>query len=80
MLAAIDEELTSTLGPATVQEIQVKRWRYSGPVQAHPEPALTIATRPGPLVLAGDGFGGSKVEGAFLSGLAAADHALAEPA
>ena len=73
VLATVGRELAATLGPAAVEEIQVKRWRYAGPVQPAPEPALTIAERPGPLVLAGDGFGGSKVEGAFLSGLAAAD-------
>ncbi len=56
---------------------QVKKWRYAGPVTPRPERSLTIAHTPGPLVLAGDAFGGSKVEGAFLSGLAAAETVLA---
>ena len=60
------------LGPAAIVEHQLKRWRYSGPVSPHPEPCLTVATRPGLLVLAGDGFGTSKFEGAYLSGRAAA--------
>jgi predicted NAD/FAD-dependent oxidoreductase len=76
VLAEIDEELQATIGPATVTEVQIKRWRYAGPVSPHPEPALVAATTPGPLVLAGDGFGTSKVEGAFLSGLAAAKQVL----
>jgi len=76
VLAEIDAELKSTVGPAAVTDVQVKRWRYAGPVNPAAEPMLEIASTPGPLVLAGDGFGGSKVEGAFLSGLAAADHLL----
>ena len=52
----------------------VHRWRYARPVAAHPEPYLAAA--PG-LVVAGDAFGSDRVEGAFLSGLAAAG-ALAE--
>ena len=52
----------------------VHRWRYARPVAAHPERYLAAA--PG-LVVAGDAFGSDRVEGAFLSGLAAAG-ALAE--
>ncbi len=77
VLAAIHEDLRSYLNGAAVTQIQVKRWRYSGPVQPHAERCVVAATNPGPVVLAGDGFAGSKVEGAFLSGLAAADNVLA---
>lgn len=76
VLVEVEAEIRRLLGEAAVREIQVKRWRYAGPVTPHPEASLTVATRPGPLVLAGDGFGGSKVEGAFLSGLDAADTIL----
>ncbi len=76
VLAAIHEELRSYLGGAAVTQIQVKRWRYSGPVSPHPDPCFVVARNPGPVVLAGDGFAGSKVEGAFLSGLAAANDVL----
>ncbi|MEM9564739.1 MAG: FAD-dependent oxidoreductase [Actinomycetota bacterium] len=69
VLATVDEELRAVLGPAAVTEVQVKRWRYAGPVSPSPEPSLQIAERPGPLLLAGDAFAGAKVEGAFLSGL-----------
>lgn len=77
VLAAVDDELQVAIGPAAVVEVQVKRWRYAGPVSPHPEPALLTATSPGPLVMGGDGFGTSKVEGAFSSGLAAAEQILA---
>jgi len=33
----------------------------------------TVATRDGRIVLAGDAFGRAKIEGAFLSGMAADD-------
>lgn len=52
----------------------VHRWRYARPVTSRPEPYLMAA--PG-LLVAGDAFGSDRIEGAFLSGLAAAG-ALAE--
>ncbi|AHY46436.1 putative NAD/FAD-dependent oxidoreductase [Rubrobacter radiotolerans] len=50
-------------------------WRYSWVSRNHPEPLLVGLEEP-PLVFCGDGFGGAKVEGAALSGLAAADWLL----
>ncbi|MFW5709317.1 MAG: NAD(P)/FAD-dependent oxidoreductase [Chloroflexota bacterium] len=55
---------------ATIRESQLKRWRYSRPLVTHPERYM-IAKLPVPLVFAGDAFGGPRVEGAFLSGIAA---------
>ncbi len=54
-----------------VQQWQLHRWRYSLVSQTASRPSW-LATRPGPVALAGDGFGGPRVEGAFLSGLDAA--------
>ena len=59
--------------PAT--QAQAHRWGFAKPFQVHPEdhyccPGIRIA-------LAGDGFGGGRVEGAALSGLAAADSLFA---
>jgi predicted NAD/FAD-dependent oxidoreductase len=44
---------------------------------SYPERCLVAAKEP-PLVFAGDGFGSPKVEGAALSGLAAADALLGQ--
>lgn len=52
------------------------RWRYSQPVETFPAPCYGVEGDP-PLVLAGDAFGGPRVEGAFLSGVAAARWLLA---
>jgi predicted NAD/FAD-dependent oxidoreductase len=60
------------IGPATVLETQVQRWRYSQPTAMHPEKTL-FTTTPAPLAFAGDAFDGARVEGAALSGMAAAD-------
>ncbi len=77
VLARVGDELRRLLGPASALEIQVKRWRYAGPVEPAPEASLLVAERPGPLLVAGDGFAGAKFEGAFLSGLDAAARLLA---
>jgi predicted NAD/FAD-dependent oxidoreductase len=52
-------------------QVQVQRWRFARPTTIHPDRSLTVDGVP-PLVLAGDAFGGAKVEGAALSGVAAA--------
>lgn len=52
-------------------ESQLKRWRYALPTTLHPERCLAATGLPR-LIFAGDAFGGPRVEGAALSGLAAA--------
>ncbi len=59
------------LGPVEVLAASLHRWRYATPVDPHPDRCL--ASDDGHLVIAGDAFGGPRVEGAFLSGLAAAE-------
>lgn len=54
-----------------VLERQLMRWRYAMPEVTFPQRAYTVPDVP-PLVLAGDAFGGPRVEGAALSGLVAA--------
>lgn len=61
---------------APVRSFQVHGWRYSQARVVDADRCLTLRTRP-PLVLAGDGFGGGGVDGAALSGLAAAKTILA---
>ncbi len=55
-----------------VIEFQVHGWRYSKPVRTDESPCLVLSQSP-PLILAGDAFGGPRVEGAAISGWAAAD-------
>jgi renalase len=60
------------LGTATQVSWQLHRWRYSQPVETHPSPCLGTEVAGASLVFAGDAFGGPRIEGAYISGLAAA--------
>jgi hypothetical protein len=53
-------------------EFQVHAWRYARPVHEQDHPCLILNQSP-PLLIAGDAFGGPRVEGAALSGWAAAE-------
>jgi predicted NAD/FAD-dependent oxidoreductase len=57
---------------ANVTEFQVHGWRFSKPLRVEAHPCCVLSASP-PLVLAGDAFAGPRVEGAVLSGWAAAD-------
>jgi hypothetical protein len=57
--------------PVSYKECQVKRWLYSHPRVVFEERTFLISD-PAPIALAGDAFGGPRIEGAALSGLAAA--------
>ncbi len=62
---------------STVLHWRYHRWRYSQPVQTFDDRYYGVEGDP-PLVLAGDAFGGPRVEGAYLSGIAAANWLLAK--
>ena len=74
LLSLAGDQLGSNIAPRVV-ETSLARWRYSWVTNVHPEPYLVASEDP-PLLFAGDAFGQPKVEGAALSGLAAADYLL----
>ena len=59
----------------SIKSYQVHGWRYSKPKQTDPLPCAVVNSAP-TLVLAGDAFAGPRVEGAALSGWAAAAEVL----
>ncbi len=71
ILAAFRVDLLPVLGEAKILEAQLKRWLYAQPNNHYAERFLVAADQPAPLVFAGDAFGGPRIEGACLSGLAA---------
>jgi renalase len=61
---------------AGVKTAQVHGWRFSKPMQVDAQTCAIISSEP-PLILAGDAFCGSRVEGAALSGWASVEAVLA---
>lgn len=55
-----------------IESMQVHRWMYAQPIECYPDRFLKTAVNGLPIVFAGDGFKHARVEGAALSGLAAA--------
>jgi renalase len=55
-----------------VAEFQVHGWRYARPASKQPQHPCLVLNEKATLVIAGDAFGGPRVEGAALSGWAAA--------
>jgi hypothetical protein len=58
-----------------INEVELKKWRYSRPRRQWRAPAETVTGTPR-LVLAGDAFGGDGIDGALRSGKAAVDRLL----
>ncbi|MGJ3240628.1 MAG: NAD(P)/FAD-dependent oxidoreductase [Anaerolineae bacterium] len=76
LLAFMREELEKHMSAdARITEQQIKRWRYSVPLVTYPRDILQSEQLP--VIFAGDAFGGrGRVEGAYMSGLAAGQAAL----
>ena len=72
---ALLERARPWIGDAAVVEAQVKKWRFAGPVEPWPDACWVDDEHR--VVLAGDLFAGPKVEGAYTSGLAAAEAVVA---
>ncbi|MEI6198475.1 MAG: FAD-dependent oxidoreductase [Actinomycetota bacterium] len=64
------EAATSWLGTAQVTSSEMKKWRFAIPKKLWPDTCWVDDS--GTLAIAGDAFAGPRVEGAALSGLAAA--------
>lgn len=76
--AQLLEGASRWLGPAAVVSCELKKWRYARPLVGHPDACVPVGLGGGAVaVFAGDAFGGAKVEGAALSGLAAVHQVLA---
>jgi len=76
LIADLSAAAADYIGSANIVEMQLKKWRFATPRVIWPEPCWVAAESAGPLVLAGDAFAGPRVEGAVLSGLAAANALL----
>jgi renalase len=69
ILAALETALEVFMREgAVIEEAQLKRWRYSRPLNGL-EDRYYIADNTPTLMFAGDAFGGPRVEGAILSGV-----------
>lgn len=77
-IRALESAVQPYLKPgAQIVQTQLKKWRYSVPLTTYPHETLVAQDLPA-LAFAGDAFGGrGRVEGAFLSGIAAGE-AMAE--
>lgn len=70
VLEALGAEMRPWLGTgAALESAEVKRWRYALPTALHSARYLQAEGLP-PLFFGGDAFGGPRVEGAALSGMA----------
>lgn len=72
VVAFAETGVAPLLGDASFLAARVQRWRYAGPVDVHPDATVVWGDEP-IIALAGEAFAGPKVEGAYLSGVAAAD-------
>ena len=75
VLSWMIQEIAPWQGVAVVEPVRLVRWPFAVPTTVHA--ARTLLSHPGaPLAFAGDAFDGPRVEGAVLSGWAAAEAVL----
>lgn len=72
VIATLLDAAEEYIGDRQVRDVHLTRWEYATPRVVWTNRSVTVAESPGPLLLAGDAFGGPRVEGAWLSGAAAA--------
>ena len=70
LLAIFENRLKPWIGNGMILEKRLHRWKFARVINPYSE--LFYLNREGTLGMAGDGFGGAKVEGAALSGMALA--------
>jgi len=76
-LAQLIEFSAHHFGGSRIVEAQLKQWRYSVPDSVQDQRVRDVTIAAGRLLFAGDAFGGPRIEGAALSGAAAARVLLA---
>ena len=73
LMGLFNQALRPYLGKnSTINARHIHRWRYALPLITHPERTLLAEGVP-PMAFAGDAFNGPRIEGAALSGVAAAE-------
>ncbi len=75
IISTLTESIKTYIPDKSIEATQLVRWRYSLPKTNYTEPFCIVNPEPR-LILVGDAFGGSKVQGAMLSGLKAAEWIL----
>ncbi len=68
VLSVILNEVKNYLGPFDVKIQQLKKWKYAKPLFIFEKNYHEISWGKRSLFLCGDGFGGARVEGAYISG------------
>ena len=71
-----EEVASKILGDVPARAWKLHRWKFAKPIGQHKDLCFEVNTAT-PLFLAGDAFGGPRIEGAAISGLAAAERLLA---
>ncbi len=77
--AAVAETLVASAASYLKSKVvrhQIHRWKFSLPTVSYPDACCVVRGGDLPIVLAGDAFAGPRIEGAALSGLAAAGRLL----